>query len=107
MVYRALIGFLLMGSVEILAKFLSLSNWTQFSVRLGILAVLFWQFSIGRVWAKWLIASLIAIGFGVAFTHRNPESPSRFLVVAAICIVSLIVVLWPAREAKVQNFGDR
>jgi hypothetical protein len=96
-----------MGSVEVWAKFHAFSDWIQFSVRLGILAALFWQFSLGRRWAKWLIAMLVLLGFGNAIAHRNPDPSSHFLIVTAICSSSLIVVLWPAREAKMQEFGDR
>jgi len=107
MVYRAVVGFLIMGSVEVWSKYHELSDWPQFITRLGILAVLFWQFSIGRIWAKWLIAILIAIALGGAIVHRDSNLTARFVVVTAICISSLIVVLWPVRKAHVQKLLDR
>ncbi len=99
LVYRACIAYALMGSVEVWGQIVNPSYPYRFAVSLALLALLFWQFAKRRAWAKWVIAALIVAGFGngiyTAYRIRTVNALIRVFVLGLICILSLLVVLWP------------
>ncbi len=62
---RALIAFLLGVAFECYVFVVNPDPIPQTIVRIVLLAVLLWQFGLGRTWAKWTLSVLLLVGIAI------------------------------------------